>query len=74
LAGDTVRTALNAPTGTDPRIAAQAAAVQAAKSLAPGLLAAATSGPAATAGRRGAPSALAGRWVRRGRHILILNA
>jgi hypothetical protein len=74
LAGDTVRTALNAPTGTDPRIAAQAAAVQAAKALAPGLLASATSGPAAAAGRRGAPSALAGRWVRRGRHILILNA
>jgi hypothetical protein len=71
LAGDTVRNTLNAPPGTDPRVAAQNAAVQAAKTLAPGLLG---QTPAAAAGGRGAPSALAGRWVRRGRHILILNA
>ncbi len=75
FAGDTVRNTLNTPASADPRAAAQSAAVQAAKALAPGLLGAAPAAAAAAAAvRRGAPSALAGRWVRRGRHILILNA
>jgi hypothetical protein len=65
LAGDTVKKAITAPASPNPKVAAQAAAVQAAKTLAPGLLAATQ----ATA-RRGT----SGRWVRRGRHIVILNA
>jgi hypothetical protein len=74
FAGDTVRNTLNTPSGSDPKVAAQNAAVQAAKVLAPGLLGSSPIPAAGTAGRRGAPSALVGRWVRRGRHILILNA
>ncbi len=69
FAGDTVKKALAARPGTPPAVAAQKAAVQAARSLVPGLL-----GGSGPTGRRGAPSALGGRWVRRGRHIVILNA
>lgn len=67
FAGETVKNALSAPGTVNPAAAAQAAATQAAKVLAPGLLAA---NAAAVAGKR----APAGRWVRRGRHILLLNA
>ncbi|MEQ6342560.1 MAG: hypothetical protein M3A44_13180 [Gammaproteobacteria bacterium] len=66
FAGETVKNAVTAPTSPDPKAAAQSAAVRAAQSLAPGLLSSAQSGPAS----RGA----SGRWVRRGRHIVILNA
>ncbi len=70
LAGATVRNTLNSPAGADPRAAAQSAIAQATKALAPGLLA---GRPAASAPP--APSGVAGgRWIRRGRHILILNA
>lgn len=66
FAGDTVKKAITAPASPNPKVAAQSAAVQAAKNLAPGLLTAAQ----ASATQRGKT----GRWVRRGRHILILNA
>ncbi len=71
FAGSTTKKALTAPASADPKVAAQNAAVKAAKALAPGLLTGSRGSPAM---RRGAPSAMAGRWVRRGRNILLLNA
>ena len=68
FAGDTVKNVVTAPAGPDPKVAAQAAAVQAAKALAPGLLT--STSTQATPPSRG----VTGRWVRRGRHILLLNA
>ena len=65
FAGETVKNAVSAPAGPDHRVAAQAAAVQAARALAPGLLGSAQATPT----RRG----VAGRWVRRGRHVVLLN-
>lgn len=65
FAGATVKNAVASPPSQDPRIAAQKAAVMAAKALAPGLIAAAQRGK----GQRGS----SGRWVRQGRNIIILN-
>lgn len=73
FAGETVRNALASPSSSDPRAAAQSAAIQAARTLAPGLL-----GPVGGVGQapsnRATPGLRSGRWIRRGRHILILNA
>ena len=59
-----------APAGANPEQAAKAAAINAAKRHAPGLICA--------GGREGGcpncRGAQSGRWVRRGRHIIILNA
>jgi hypothetical protein len=74
FAGETVKNTLASPTSIDPRAAAQSAAVQAARTLAPGLLASAGAGGAAAPISRPVGAARGGRWVRRGRHILILNA
>lgn len=70
LAGDTVKNAMTAASASaNPKAAAQKAAIQAANIHAPGLF---SSSPGAARGRR--PASSGGRWVRRGRHILILNA
>lgn len=69
IAGDTVKNALNAAPGANPQAAVQNAAIKAANTHAPGLL---STSPGAARGRR--PASSGGRWVRRGRHILILNA
>mgnify|MGYP001545547264 CR=1 FL=1 len=69
IAGDTVKNALAAPGNTNPQIAAQNAAVQSTRVLAPGLLTAA--GTAATSRRTN--SGTSGRWIRRGRNIVLLN-
>jgi hypothetical protein len=69
IAGDTVKNALAAPANTNPQIAAQNAAVQSARVLAPGLLSA--SGANSTSRR--SYSGTSGRWVRRGRNIVLLN-
>jgi hypothetical protein len=75
FAGDTVKNAVTAPACPDPKVAAQAAAVQAAKTLAPGLLSSAQATPPISSAQATPPSRGAtGRWVRRGRHILLLNA
>lgn len=66
FAGETVKNAVTTPASPDPRAAAQSAVVRAAQALAPGLV---SSAQAAPAGRH-----VSGRWVRRGRHIVILNA
>lgn len=87
LAADTARNAVAAArTGVDPREAAQAAALAAAKRLAPGLLGATTAMTPAThaVGMPATPMAPAGiatpggpgqsgRWIRRGRHVLLLG-
>lgn len=68
VAADTVKRAASAPAGMDPRAAAQAAAVAAAKRLAPGLL---------SGGRAGAPVAGRGQrgtWMRRGNKIVLFGA
>ncbi|HWP01278.1 MAG TPA: hypothetical protein VNL74_11770 [Methylococcus sp.] len=69
FAGETVKNALTSPVSPDPRITAQNAAVQAARVLAPGLLGAAH----APSAMRATSGAMGGRWVRRGRHIVVLN-
>lgn len=67
VAADTVKAAASAPSGSDPRAVAQAAAVAAAKKFAPALLG--QGGPAGggAAGARGA----SGRWMRRGSKIVL---
>ena len=72
MAAQAVQNATAAAPGTDPRAAARAAVVQAAKVCAPSLLRAAAvapAPPARTAGVRGH----AGRWIRRGSKIVLLG-
>jgi hypothetical protein len=68
LAANTVNQAVAAPAAADPRVVAQAAAISAARALAPGLL-------KKSDGRDGLPStasrAQSGRWVRLGNTIVI---
>lgn len=70
VAADTVRRAAVAPAGADPRAVAQAAAVAAARRLAPGLVGVAGARGAALAGARGQK----GTWVRRGNKIVLFGA
>ncbi len=67
VAADTVKRAASAPAGADPRAVAQAAAVAAAKRLAPGLI--------GRGGMRGVPGASGrgqrGTWMRRGGKIVL---
>jgi hypothetical protein len=65
MAGQTVKNAVATPVSPDPRAAAQAAVVKAAKALAPGLI--------GTAQAALARRVSTGRWIRRGRHIIIQN-
>jgi hypothetical protein len=68
FAGETVKNALQAAPNADPAAVAKAAAIEAARMHAPGLLAASqTSGGAAS-------GAKTGRWIRRGGNIVILGA
>jgi len=72
FAGETVKNAVSAPSGTDPRTAANTAAVAAARQYAPGLL---QSAPGAAPTPSTAPTGRGrtGRWIRRGRNIIIVN-
>jgi hypothetical protein len=70
LAADTVKHAISAPQGADPKAVARSAFVRAARSLAPGLLQ--TPG-AATAVPHGA-SGQSGVWYRRGNKIILQGA
>lgn len=70
FAGETVKNALQAAPGADPAAVAKAAAAEAARVHAPGLLSA--TGPGGTFG--GAAGAKTGRWIRRGASILVLGA
>jgi hypothetical protein len=65
MAGDAVQSAVTAPPRADPTAVAQSAVTAAAQQHAPGLLRV-TPGPGGAAGRTG-------RWVRRGRHIILMN-
>jgi hypothetical protein len=67
FAGETVKNALQAAPNADPVAAAKAAAVEAARVHAPGLLSANGAG-GAQPGQHGAKH---GRWVRRGNHIIV---
>jgi hypothetical protein len=72
LAADTVKNATAAPPGADPTAVARAAIVQAAQTLAPGLLqsaGAAAGVPQSGLGGRGQ----SGRWIRRGSKIVLFN-
>jgi hypothetical protein len=69
FAGAAAKNAALASPATPPAVAAQAAAVGAARRLAPGLLRQSTpptSGANATRGR-------SGRWIRHGRNIIVIN-
>lgn len=71
FAGEAVKNAALAPTSQDPRMAANAAAVAAAQTHAPGLLQAppGTQPVAPTSARL--PMGYSGRWVRRGNKIVL---
>lgn len=69
MAADTVKNAAAAPPTADPRAVAQAAAIAAAKKLAPGLLGAA--GP--LAGTAAPGRGQTGRWLRRGTKIVLFG-
>lgn len=69
FAGDAVKNAALAAPGTAPQAAVNAAVMTAARQHAPGLLRKAGAAPAKMGGRRG----ISGHWIRRGRHIIIVN-
>lgn len=71
VAADTVKRAASAPAGKDPRAVAQAAAVAAARRLAPGLIA---GGRIGAAGAAGAGRGQRGTWMRRGNKIVLFGA
>src|SRR5712671_7345302 len=72
FAGDAIKNLALAPSSPDPRKAANAAAVTAAKSFAPGLLLPpqAAMGPQADSAAS-LPAGHSGRWVRRGNRIIL---
>jgi hypothetical protein len=71
LAADTVKNAVAAPPGADPRAVAGSAFVKAAQTIAPGLLQAGSAAPAAAhAGNVGQ----SGVWYRRGKQIVLQGA
>jgi hypothetical protein len=71
FAGEAVKNAALAPTSQDPRLAANAAAVAAAQTRAPGLLQAPPgTQPAAPISSR-LPIGPSGRWIRRGNKIVL---
>jgi hypothetical protein len=72
FAGEAVKNAAGAATSTPPQAVAQAAAVQAARCYAPGLLGNIPSLASADQDARPIPSR-GGRWVRRGRSIVVVN-
>jgi hypothetical protein len=70
FAGEALKNAMLAPTSPDPRVAANAAAVAAARTHAPGLLQAPPDvGLAASTSRL--PIGPSGRWIRRGNKIVL---
>jgi hypothetical protein len=70
LASETVRNAVAAAPGADPRAVAQSALARAAQAVVPGMLpAAGGAGAAQAAGLRGQ----SGRWLRRGSKIVLFN-
>jgi hypothetical protein len=71
LAADTVKHAVAAPAGADPRAVARAALIKAARSVAPGLLQA---GGGAAAAAQGSVSGRSGVWYRRGNKIVLQGA
>jgi hypothetical protein len=71
LAADTVKRAVAAPQGGDPRAVARSALIQAARGVAPGLLQAAGAGGAAP---RAGASGRSGVWYRRGNKIVLQGA
>lgn len=70
FAGEAVKNAALAPTSADAKTAVQAAAVNAAQKLAPGLLVPASAQPSAPANAGGSQS---GRWIRRGNTIILFG-
>jgi hypothetical protein len=71
FAGEAVKNAALAPTSQDPRAAANAAAVAAAQTHAPGLLQARPGRPPAAPASAHLPTGHSGRWVRRGNKIIL---
>jgi hypothetical protein len=71
FAGEAVKNAALAPTSQAPRRAANAAAVTAAQTFAPGLLQAPSVRPPAASTSSGLPMGYTGRWIRRGNKIVL---
>lgn len=69
FAGEAAQNAALSPSDADPKAAAKAAVIEAAKKHAPGLLRSSASRPAAG----GMGLVKSGRWVRRGRKIVLLG-
>jgi hypothetical protein len=70
FAGDAVKNLASAPAGSDPRAAANAAAVAAARTYAPGLLSPSRAGMEPQTSSP-LPTAHSGRWLRRGNKIVL---
>jgi hypothetical protein len=70
FAGEAVKNLASAPAGSDPRAAANAAAVTAARTYAPGLLSASQAGMEPQTPSP-LPTAHSGRWLRRGNKIVL---
>jgi hypothetical protein len=70
FAGEAVKNLAPTPSGQDPRAAAKAAAVAAAKAFAPGLLSPRQVG-ADSQTSASSPSGHSGRWMRRGNKIIL---
>jgi len=70
FAGEAVKNLASTPPGSDPRTAANAAAVAAAKAYAPGLRSPVQAGMEPQEPSR-LPAALSGRWLRRGSKIIL---
>jgi hypothetical protein len=70
FADEAAKNLASAPPSADPQQAATAAAIAAAKRHAPGMIRA--TGSSAAGPLRG--TGRSGRWIRRGRHIIIINA
>ena len=71
FASEAVKNAALAPTSQDPRMAANAAAVTAAQTYAPGLLQAPSVTRPAAPTSSGLPMGYSGRWIRRGNKIVL---
>lgn len=74
LAANTVKHAVSAPPGADPRAVARAAMIRAARSVAPGLLQAGGAGAFASGGAMSGGSGRSGVWYRRGNKIVLQGA
>lgn len=74
VASEAVKKAAQAPAGANPQAVAKAAVIEAAKEHAPSLLPAITGGTVGAKPGETNGKARTGRWIRHGKHIVLLGA